>query len=403
MSNNLETRRFEYNDEKSSKFWEIQIKGNGFNVRYGKIGTDGQKQSKDFADTTSAEKQAQKLIAEKLGKGYLEVGKDQISTTAPSTDKESQLLASLQKLREPSSDIALIIDQLMNRTPNILEGHLQKDLVDILILKSSLEIFNWLDLIRDYLIANSLAYQDQSNNENETDVLVRIHALSTKASRYWLWETEELDFSDINRCQSMEGGPFFSSSEFPWPSGDKGPWLPVIQLDLGMLSILREISVGSGLIQVWWNLDWFGPEFRLIPAINVKPESLAEVPSLWVDQLIDTTSSTCKQIVGISKDAAGYDFCDVWEVEDAMQFLPLDIVVILRVIEYFAKPLQSDYENHLFGSFKPIQYDASEKPNMLFSLEEDTSLDCAVQGSLQMFYELDEHMQIRLSVDSACG
>ncbi len=73
MSSNVGMRRFEYSDDKSSKFWEISHAGSAFTVRYGKIGTDGQTQSKEFADVATAEKQAQKLIAEKTFKGYQEV------------------------------------------------------------------------------------------------------------------------------------------------------------------------------------------------------------------------------------------------------------------------------------------------------------------------------------------
>lgn len=36
-------RRFEFVDEKSSKFWEIRVVGTTVDVRYGKIGTTGQK------------------------------------------------------------------------------------------------------------------------------------------------------------------------------------------------------------------------------------------------------------------------------------------------------------------------------------------------------------------------
>ncbi len=75
------TRRFEYKDEKSAKFWEIQVLGNSFTVRYGKIGTDGQAQTKEFADAATAEKQAEKLIAEKIGKGYQEIGSGEQSST----------------------------------------------------------------------------------------------------------------------------------------------------------------------------------------------------------------------------------------------------------------------------------------------------------------------------------
>lgn len=40
-------RRFEFKDQKSHKFWEIEIEGDAYTVRYGKFGTDGQVQTKN--------------------------------------------------------------------------------------------------------------------------------------------------------------------------------------------------------------------------------------------------------------------------------------------------------------------------------------------------------------------
>ena len=67
------TRYFEFVDEKSSKFWEIVLSRLDVKVRYGKIGTDGQRQDRAFADAAAAGKHADKLVAEKLGKGYREI------------------------------------------------------------------------------------------------------------------------------------------------------------------------------------------------------------------------------------------------------------------------------------------------------------------------------------------
>jgi predicted DNA-binding WGR domain protein len=63
-------QRYEYVDDKSSKFWEVRIDGNNVEVRYGKIGTSGQSLTKDFDDGTAARKHADKLTAEKLKGGY---------------------------------------------------------------------------------------------------------------------------------------------------------------------------------------------------------------------------------------------------------------------------------------------------------------------------------------------
>lgn len=67
------TRRFELVEDGSSKFWEITVDGGSFTVRYGRIGSAGQTQKKDFAGAPQAAAAAAKLIAEKTGKGYLEV------------------------------------------------------------------------------------------------------------------------------------------------------------------------------------------------------------------------------------------------------------------------------------------------------------------------------------------
>ncbi|HEY5314381.1 MAG TPA: WGR domain-containing protein [Pirellulales bacterium] len=65
-------RRFEFIGGSSAKFWEISVNGANVNVRYGRLGTSGQQQDKVLPDSASASKHAEKLIAEKIGKGYSE-------------------------------------------------------------------------------------------------------------------------------------------------------------------------------------------------------------------------------------------------------------------------------------------------------------------------------------------
>ncbi|HUA66093.1 MAG TPA: AAA domain-containing protein [Alphaproteobacteria bacterium] len=66
------TRHFEFVGGSSRKYWEISMSGNSFTVRFGRIGTPGQSQTKAFADETKAKNEAAALIAEKLKKGYVE-------------------------------------------------------------------------------------------------------------------------------------------------------------------------------------------------------------------------------------------------------------------------------------------------------------------------------------------
>jgi predicted DNA-binding WGR domain protein len=56
----------------SQKFWEISQSGASFTVRFGRLGTAGQSQTKTFADEARAKREAVHLIAEKLKKGYQE-------------------------------------------------------------------------------------------------------------------------------------------------------------------------------------------------------------------------------------------------------------------------------------------------------------------------------------------
>jgi predicted DNA-binding WGR domain protein len=65
-------RYFEFIGGSSRKFWEVSIHGAGFTVRFGRIGTMGQSQTKNFSDETKANHEAENLIAEKLKKGYVE-------------------------------------------------------------------------------------------------------------------------------------------------------------------------------------------------------------------------------------------------------------------------------------------------------------------------------------------
>src|SRR4051812_12741904 len=65
-------RTFQFSDAKSHKFWNIEVSGTGLTVTYGKVGSTGQTQVKSFASAEKAQAEADKLIREKLKKGYVE-------------------------------------------------------------------------------------------------------------------------------------------------------------------------------------------------------------------------------------------------------------------------------------------------------------------------------------------
>ncbi|MDI7215029.1 leucine-rich repeat domain-containing protein [Leptospira santarosai] len=61
-----------YQDEGSNKFWSIDVSGSTFTVTFGKAGSSGQSSVKTFDDEQECLKEAEKLLREKLKKGYLE-------------------------------------------------------------------------------------------------------------------------------------------------------------------------------------------------------------------------------------------------------------------------------------------------------------------------------------------
>jgi predicted DNA-binding WGR domain protein len=58
--------------ESAAKFWEVSVSGSTMNVRFGKIGANGQTTVKEYSSNEDAIKAAEKLVAEKTKKGYIE-------------------------------------------------------------------------------------------------------------------------------------------------------------------------------------------------------------------------------------------------------------------------------------------------------------------------------------------
>jgi uncharacterized protein (TIGR02996 family) len=83
-------RTFQFSDAKSHKFWNLDITGSSFTVTYGKVGAAGQTQTKTFDSPDEAEAEADKLIREKLKKGYVETTPKKVSSPA---DGFEQVLA----------------------------------------------------------------------------------------------------------------------------------------------------------------------------------------------------------------------------------------------------------------------------------------------------------------------
>lgn len=79
-------KRYECTEDNSSKFWTAGVEDNKFIVIYGKIGTEGKREEKICANAAAAKKELDKKTAEKVKKGYVEVG----AVAAPAAEPEKK-------------------------------------------------------------------------------------------------------------------------------------------------------------------------------------------------------------------------------------------------------------------------------------------------------------------------
>jgi predicted DNA-binding WGR domain protein/uncharacterized protein YwqG len=117
-------RRFEFKDGSSKKFWEVTRSDNTLTVRFGRIGAKGQEKSTKFPSPELAYKEHEKLVAEKLRKGYKEVGSagasgdDALVITPPAP---SGIIGALRK-SEPLKRVAKQLESLQKPSLRITTG-----------------------------------------------------------------------------------------------------------------------------------------------------------------------------------------------------------------------------------------------------------------------------------------
>lgn len=199
-------RYFEISDGISNKFWEIRTDALPciYTVRSGDIETKGRQASKDFyPDSKKMLEQAQKLIAEKIGKGYVE--KDMFSRAMASLAAASESIALFEEARRLNRKVPWDLTVVPTQFPNLEHGGIA-----------------------------------------------------------WRFLVDEMPLKAVDRSKSMLKGPFFITKEYPIPKTEDGKYMiPIIQADLRDLSKLRGVPLGDGLLQVWWT--WNENQCRVIP------------------------------------------------------------------------------------------------------------------------------------------
>lgn len=121
--------RYEFAEGSSNKFWEISLEGKSFKTTWGKIGTAGQTGLKSFKSDAEAKQQYDKLIAEKVKKGYqLVEGGSAAPAKKASAGKEK--VAPVQSFtsdaRNPELERAIVEDPTNRQAFAVLADWLQE-------------------------------------------------------------------------------------------------------------------------------------------------------------------------------------------------------------------------------------------------------------------------------------
>ena len=95
----MSRREFQLIEGTSQKFWSIELDGTTHSVHFGRVGTAGQTSRKEFASEAVARASHDKLIAEKLKKGYVEG-----AATTSAADPAAPIAAEVKPTPKPKQE-----------------------------------------------------------------------------------------------------------------------------------------------------------------------------------------------------------------------------------------------------------------------------------------------------------
>ena len=228
----------------------------------------------------------------------------------------------------------------------------------------------------------------------------------------------------IDRLGETLRGPIYSCKKYEWPMESGRPMIPLIQLDLTNCSSLGNEKLGEGLLQVFMGHEKFMPwdaVVRVIPKKEVSLDKLLPIPLFdsdikpfaKIDWAFSIQNSGAKrspalQIEGYSDPIFCMHHLDA--LDERTDFEDLisigisaeEIDSFNNLIENCLNKFQTD-GSHLFGTFSPIQYQASERGKPLFCFEEEDGFNFGT-GNGQIFFEKGSLSKAKIfSFDWSCS
>jgi predicted DNA-binding WGR domain protein len=381
------TMYFEFVDDKSSKFWEVTHDGREVKVRYGKIGTVGQTQLREFDDVIAAKTHYEKMMLDKKAKGYVS-----------------------RKVGAPSEKASTQISKNNPARAKVAEGdHLTEYLLPV---KTTPKVANQ---VAEAKVLQSVLIEGMKTQF--PNVLKPKIKLADSNKRYLLMQVElaaetfdvtfkAMPVSKVDRACNMLSGPFFTSNKHPIPSANGEMLYPIVQLDLRTASEISGERLGDGLLQLWYDINKFDGLIRVVPRDDVvvseasdfafKPAQKFDgfpLPFSWnSDPLGENVqvfkaleakglASQCRYfedyLIEISRNEAVPD--ELWR-----NFESFGVISSIKTKSIF----------QLFGSFSLIQYSAADVgKKCLFNIEGDWGSS----GNAQVFYAFDEKGAVSFS------
>ena len=221
------------------------------------------------------------------------------------------------------------------------------------------------------LIGRKIARAPSDADAAQWQTLLRQIELSAPAFKV---KTQVRAAAQLDRRCSMLTGPFYTSAQYPAPLDARGAGhFPVVQLDLGPLSVAAQQPLGDGLLQPWYDVAEASALIRIIPLRGVaanEPTAFSwtaapdfDAGPMPGDWNLDPCGDAVHQIVGLV--ATGIecqaDFIEAYYGELAPEqpdWLGTLIQLFIEKAPY--RHCSSSESVKLFGTFYGIQYSAAD-------------------------------------------